>query len=81
MVAVQYLVHDPRSSHRANELSTLSGVHFFFAILLGAAAQARVGSSYALSLYSISLTVAMFYHRTKLQQRTRATIGVDLKTN
>ncbi|GJJ75602.1 hypothetical protein EMPS_07960 [Entomortierella parvispora] len=89
MVLVQYFVHDPKASHGANELSTLSGVHFFFAVFMGTATQARIGSSYALCLYSLSFTVSMFYNRTKIsglskknqrEDMSASAIGVDYKT-
>ncbi|KAG0041555.1 hypothetical protein BGZ83_001659 [Gryganskiella cystojenkinii] len=87
MVLVQYFVHDPKASHGANELTTLSGIHFYFTVLLGCTTHAGVGSSYVLSVYSLSLTVALFYNRKKLSgvgakktSNVASVIGVDYKT-
>ncbi|KAG0245690.1 hypothetical protein B0O80DRAFT_447867 [Mortierella sp. GBAus27b] len=62
MLVVQYLFHDKKVSNSVNELTTFSGVQFFFAIIMGSATYAGLGSSYLLALYTFCYSAALLYN-------------------
>ncbi|KAF9915285.1 hypothetical protein BX616_006511 [Lobosporangium transversale] len=74
MFLVQYLFHDSKASHSANELSVLSGIQFFFSVAMASATYAGLASSYMGALYAFSYSLGLIYNQKRL-------IGVQQQYN
>ncbi|KAG0302986.1 hypothetical protein BGZ98_007068, partial [Dissophora globulifera] len=68
MFGVQYLFHDNKASNSANELSTFSGIQFFFSVAMGSATYAGLASSYLVALYALCYSIALIYNRQWIQR-------------
>ncbi|KAF9435488.1 hypothetical protein BGZ76_006188 [Entomortierella beljakovae] len=66
MFIVQYLFHDNTVSDPQNEFVTLSGVQFFFSVLMGTMTYAGIASSYIFAVYAFPYTLGMFYNKNKI---------------
>ncbi|KAF8937680.1 hypothetical protein EDD21DRAFT_334948 [Dissophora ornata] len=77
MFLVQYLFHDKKASTAANELSTFSGIQFFFSVAMGSATYAGLASSYLVAIYAFCYTTALIYNQQTILSTGSASKGKD----
>ncbi|KAG0006194.1 hypothetical protein BGZ65_009076 [Modicella reniformis] len=66
MFLVQYLFHDKKASTAANEVSTFSGIQFFFSIAMGLATYTGLAGSYVVALYALCYSLALLYNQQRI---------------
>ncbi|KAG0019181.1 hypothetical protein BGZ80_006200 [Entomortierella chlamydospora] len=85
MLTVQYFFYDKRLSAPTNELATLSGIQFFFGVVMGSATYAQLASSYITAVYSLPYTLGLIFNQNRIYllrrlRKTELSATVDFST-